>query len=364
MRTSKKTPNMNLDLYNFSFGSHRDKNVIWIQFEKDYKLIQELRKAFPSAKWSNTNRAWHLPDLPAVRDALQLNQKEWGNSLKNEIHPINQKAFSDFVEHLKLKAYSPNTIRTYVTEFAHLLRTIRSFSVDQLSQDRLKDYFLYCLDKEKIKENHLNSRINAIKFYYEHVRKKSKMFFEVPRPKTPKLLPKMLSQAEIKKIFETTQNPKHLLMLQLCYGMGLRVSEIVNLKIQHINSGNMLVLIAGAKGKKDRYTNLPESVLELLRNYYKAYRPKDYLFEGQYGGAYTARSVQSVFKQAMRRANINKNIGVHGLRHSYATHLMESGADIRFLQELLGHNSIRTTQIYTHITDISKAKVKSPLDFL
>lgn len=139
------------------------------------------------------------------------------------------------------------------------------------------------------------------------------MFFEVPRPKTPKLLPKMLSQAEIKKIFETTQNPKHLLMLQLCYGMGLRVSEIVNLKIQHINSGNMLVLIAGAKGKKDRYTNLPESVLELLMNYYKAYRPKDYLFEGQYGGAYTARSVQSVFKQAMRRANINKNIGVHGL---------------------------------------------------
>ena len=126
----------------------------------------------------------------------------------------------------------------------------------------------------------------------------------------------------------------------------------------------MLVLIAGAKGKKDRYTNLPESILALLRSYYKEYRPKDFLFEGQYGGAYTVRSVQSVFKQAMRKSKINKSIGVHGLRHSYATHLMESGADIRFLQELLGHNSIKTTQIYTHITDVSKAKVKSPLDFL
>lgn len=355
---------MNLNLYNFSFGNHRDKNVIWIRFEKKDVLIQELRKAFPSSKWSNTNKAWHLPDLPTVRDALKLDREEWGSQIRSEIEPVNQKAFSDYIDYLKLKAYSKNTIRTYVTEFAHLLRILKNFPVDDLSEDRLKDYFLYCLDKEKIKENHLNSRINAVKFYFEQVRKKSKMFFEIPRPKSPKLLPKMLSQAEVRKIFENTVNQKHLLMLKLCYGMGLRVSEIVNLKVEHINSGNMLVLIAGAKGKKDRYTNLPESILTLLRSYYKEYRPKDYLFEGQYGGSYTVRSVQSVFKQAMRKAKINKTIGVHGLRHSYATHLMESGADIRFLQELLGHNSIKTTQIYTHITDVSKAKVKSPLDFL
>ena len=153
-------------------------------------------------------------------------------------------------------------------------------------------------------------------------------------------------------------------MLQLSYGMGLRVSEIVQLKIKHIDSNSMLVLIAGGKGKKDRYTNLPESILTLLRTYYKAYKPKIYLFEGQYGGAYTTRSVQLVFKQAMQKAKIKKQIGVHGLRHSYATHLIERGADIRFIQELLGHNSIKTTQIYTHITDVSKAKIKSPLDSL
>ena len=280
------------------------------------------------------------------------------------IHPNNHLAFQSFINQLKLKAYSKNTIRTYVTEFAHLLKTIKKINVDSLTEDRLKDYFLYCVKTDKIKENHLNSRINAIKFYFEQVLHKPKMFFDIPRPKTPKQLPKMLSKVEIKKVFKATENSKHLLMLQLCYGMGLRVSEIVALKIEHINSEAMLVMIEGAKGKKDRYTNLPESVLPLLRNYYKEYIPKNYLFEGQYGGAYSTRSVQLVFKNAMKKAKVNKTIGIHGLRHSYATHLIESGADIRLLQELLGHNSVKTTQIYTHITDVSKSKVKSPLDFL
>lgn len=355
---------MDLNLYNFSFGSHREKNVIWIRFEKNFDLIKDLKAKFPSAKWSATNIAWYLPDLPSIRVALQLEQKEFGSDLLEFISPNNQIEFTKFINQLKLKAYSKNTIRTYVTEFAHLLRTIKKFPVEELTEERLKDYFLYCVKKENIKENHLNSRINAVKFYFEKVLHKPKMFFDIPRPKTPKLLPKMLTKSEIKKIFKQTENPKHLLMLQLCYGMGLRVSEIVNLKISHINSEDMLVLIAGAKGKKDRYTNLPESILPLLRNYYKEYKPKEYLFEGQYGGAYTVRSVQSVFKQAMQKAKINKTIGIHGLRHSYATHLIESGADIRFLQELLGHNSLKTTQIYTHVTDVSKSKIKSPLDFL
>lgn len=144
--------------------------------------------------------------------------------------------------------------------------------------------------------------------------------------------------------------------------MGLRVGEVVNLKISDIDSDRMQVLIAAAKGKKDRYVNLPESVLALLRSYYKSYKPKKWLFEGQYGGQYSIRSVQAVFKNAMKKAGINKQIGIHGLRHSYATHLLESGADLRFIQELLGHNSIKTTQTYTHVTNCSKIKIKSPLD--
>lgn len=308
--------------------------------------------------------AWYLSDLPVVRKALQIQEKELGANIQNQIHPKNQHAFTRFLEHLKLKAYSPNTIRTYATEFGHLLKILKAYPVEELDQNRLKDYFLYCVKKEKVKENHLNSRINAIKFYFEQVLKRPKMFFDIPRPKKPKLLPKMLSKKDIKSLFDHTQNPKHLLMLQLCYGMGLRISEITNLKVEHINSQDRLVLISASKGKKDRYTNLPESVLMLLRNYYREYRPKEYLFEGQYGSQYSTRSVQAVFKTAMRKAKIHKTIGIHGLRHSYVTHLIESGADIRFLQELLGHKSIKTTQIYTHITDVKKASIRSPLDSL
>ncbi len=160
------------------------------------------------------------------------------------------------------------------------------------------------------------------------------------------------------------ENPKHRLLLKLCYGMGLRVSEIAKLKISHIDSKRMQVLVNQAKGKKDRYVNLPESVLEELRTYYLEYKPKEFLFEGHYGTQYSVRSVQAVFKNAMKKAKINKKVGVHSLRHSYATHLIEQGTDIRFVQELLGHKDIKTTMIYTSLTDQAKRKIKSPLDNL
>jgi integrase/recombinase XerD len=160
------------------------------------------------------------------------------------------------------------------------------------------------------------------------------------------------------------QNLKHLLILKLCYGMGLRVSEIVQLKISDIDSRRMQVLISYAKGKKDRYVNLPNTILGLLRQYYTAYKPKEFLFEGQNGGQYSVRSCQVVFKNALHKARINKKVGIHGLRHSYATHLIEQGTDMRFVQELLGHANIKTTMIYTHVSDIAKRNIKSPLDNL
>jgi len=160
------------------------------------------------------------------------------------------------------------------------------------------------------------------------------------------------------------ENPKHALMLKLCYGMGLRVSEIVNLKITDIDSKRMLVHIEAAKGKKDRYVTLPSSILNDLRNYYKTYRPKIYLFEGQYGSQYSIRSVQAVFKNAMRKAKINKTVGIHGLRHSYATHLLECGTDMVFIQKLLGHKDIKTTEIYAKVSNRHLGNVKSPLDDL
>lgn len=151
-------------------------------------------------------------------------------------------------------------------------------------------------------------------------------------------------------------------MLKLCYGMGLRVSEIVNLKITDIDSQAMQVFIERAKGKKDRYANLPDSILEQLRAYYTEYKPKKYLFEGQYGEQYSIRSTQQVFKDALKKAKLNKDIGIHGLRHSFATHLLENGTDIKIIQELLGHNDIQTTLRYTHVSDRQLKNVKSPLD--
>ncbi len=177
-----------------------------------------------------------------------------------------------------------------------------------------------------------------------------------------KILPKVINVANIKKLFEVTTNLKHLTMLKLCYGMGLRVSEVVNLKVTDIDSKNMQVLIERAKGKKDRYVNLPESVLEPLRAYYTEYKPKKYLFEGQYGEQYSIRSAQQVFKNALEKAKINKATGIHGLRHSFATHLMEYGTDTKFIQELMGHADIQTTMRYLHVSNQSIKKIISPLD--
>ena len=355
---------MDINKYHLSTGMHRNKEVIWIAFEINQQLKMELKKRFPSAKWSQTNKSWYLPDLPSVRTALGMKHRELGSRLKKYIHPVNLTAYEAMQKQLKLKAYSKHTQSTYLSEFAHLLGILKGHNVNELTPGRLKDYLYYCATQLKMKERKLNGKLNALKFYFEQVLNKPKMFLEIPRPKKPSTLPKMLSKEEVKRVFNQVKNPKHLLALRLSYGMGLRVSELVAIKLEHIDSSRKVVLIEGAKGKKDRYVNLPESVIQDLRTYYKAFKPKKWLFEGQYGGPYSTSSVQHVFKKAMNAAGILKKIGVHGLRHSYATHLLESGADIRYIQELLGHHSIKTTQIYTHVTPGSKRNVRSPLDDL
>ena len=355
---------MQFKYYTFRYETHNSKSIISIHFTYTHHLKNELRKSFPSAKWSRSKKYWYLPDLPAIRNELGLSKNENTDKLYSKIHPNNHLAFQKFIAQMKLKAYSENTQRIYKAEFAHLLSLIKQHNVNDLTSKRLKDYFLYCVNSLKMKERKMNGKINAIKFYFEQVLHQPKMFFDIPRPKKPQTLPKMLSKNEIKKLFNQINNPKHLLILKLTYGMGLRVSEVVNIKVNDISSERMQVHIKGAKGKKDRYVNLPESILQYLRDYYNMFRPKIWLFEGQYGGQYSKSSVQAIFKRAMKKAKINKHIGVHCLRHSYATHLLESGADLRFIQELLGHHSIKTTQVYTHVTKKSASKIKSPLDDL
>lgn len=353
-----------LQKYNVSFrvGTHNGKSVIFITFPYDKDLHERVKK-LPGCKWSSSHKSWYVLDNEFYRTKFKLTPKQViSEGMLSEIQPINIPAIQRLVDELQLKCLSKNTINTYKNEFAQLLYKLGNISVNDLTPDDLRRYFLYCLEMEGISENHLHSRINAVKFYFEKVLKRDKFFFEIPRPKKPSLLPKVIDSGDILKMIEITQNKKHKLMLELCYGMGLRVSEITNLKITDIDGKRLQVLIEAAKGKKDRYVNLPQSVLKSLREYYLLYKPKYYLFEGQYGDRYSNRSVQQVFYSALKKARINKRVGIHSLRHSYATHLLEYGTDITYIQKLLGHNDIKTTQLYAHVSKKSVANIVSPLD--
>jgi integrase/recombinase XerD len=348
----------------YEIANHKGKEVIFIFSEKNSEENQRIKKLV-GVRWSNTKKAWYVIDSALYRNKFGITQKTpIGKDVLAHINPVNQQALYYMIETLQLKAYSQSTITTYRNEFAQLLYILKGYKVEELDANRLRSYFLYCVNTLKLSENTLHSRINAVKFYFEKVLKREHFFFEIPRPKRPSILPKVISVSDIKKIFDVTTNLKHNTMLKLCYGMGLRVSEIVNLKIKDIDSGRMQVFIERAKGKKDRYVNLPESILLQMREYFKEYRPKKYLFEGQYGDAYSKRSAQQVFSDALKKAKINKTIGIHGLRHSFATHLMENGTDVMFIQKLLGHSDIKTTLRYIHVSKKDIKNIKSPLDMM
>jgi integrase/recombinase XerD len=347
----------------YEISTHQNKEVIFMRFGYDSELIAQVKK-IAGTRWSQSQKAWYISDTPRNRIKLGLDLRTTTKAMLNNIGEANHDTFLRFIETIQLKFYSPSTLKTYKNEFAQLLYILKNHPADSLSPTRLRAYFLYCIETLKLSENTLHSRINAVKFYYEQVLHRETMFFEIPRPKKPSILPKAIHASDVKRLFEVTTNLKHNTMLKLCYGMGLRVSEIINLKITDIDSKNMQVFIERAKGKKDRYANLPETILIQMRVYFKEYRPKVYLFEGQYGGQYSIRSAQKVFSDNMKKAKINKQVGIHGLRHSFATHLLEAGTDITFIQQLLGHNDIKTTLRYTHISQKNIKKIKSPLDMI
>lgn len=322
-----------------------------------------LKHFFPSARWSSTLRCWWVHDTQAVRSRLQLTKRAFtGEDMTARMTEVNAREFRRYLDELYLKSYSANTIKTYAVEFAQLLYLLKYFPVTELTSERLRSYLLYCVKELKLSESQIHSRLNALKFYFENILKQEKFFFEIPQPKKVELLPKVLSTKEILRLFESLVNIKHRMMIKLCYGMGLRVSELANLRISDIDSDCMMVLVRCSKNKKDRYVPFPESILLELRAYYLLYKPVDYLFEGQYGGQISVRTIQSVFKTALRKAKINKKVGIHGLRHSYATHLLEYGTDMRFIQKLLGHSHISTTEIYAKVSNRILSKIQSPLD--
>jgi len=262
------------------------------------------------------------------------------------------------------KRYSANTIKIYGSYFADYCAYFSPKDLKRITTAEINSYILSLIETKNISVSQQNQRINAIKFYYEKVLGREKQYYELHRPKKEHKLPKVLSKTEVKRIFDVTTNLKHKCILMLIYSAGLRRSEVLNLVPTDIDSERMVIRINGAKGKKDRITLLSENLLKLLRRYYQEYRPEKYLFEGQHGGKYSETSVGNILKKAARKAGIKKDVTPHMLRHSFATHLLEQGTDLRYIQELLGHESSKTTEIYTHVSKNAIDKIKNPLDEL
>ncbi len=264
---------------------------------------------------------------------------------------------------LKLKNYSLSTRKSYSHCFEKFLAHFKGHDINSLTKEQITE-FLYQESEKGLSSGYQNQIINAVKFYYEKVLGHKKDFYNLPRAKRPQKLPVVFSEEEIINLLNQIKNIKHKAILYLVYSGGLRISEAVKMKIADIDSTRNLIVIRGGKGKKDRTTLLSQKLLHLLREYYKEYKPKDYLFEGETGGQYSVKSIQNVFNKALASSGIKKKATVHTLRHSFATHLLERGTDLRYIQYLLGHNSSRTTEIYTHITKKGKDKIASPLDNL
>lgn len=269
-----------------------------------------------------------------------------------------------FRQLLEVKRYSINSIETYVNAFRQFLLHFKGQDVDVLSERQIEQYINVQVTERKISVSYQKQLVAAVKFWYNGVLGKN-LQLDYLYPDRPEFkIPKVFSQQDIKAMLNVCENIKHKAILATIYSCGLRFSELTNLMIKDIDSTQMTVTIRQGKGNRDRVVVLSEKLLLLLRDYFVEYKPKEYLFEGQSGGKYSERSVQQVLKQTLAKAKINKEGSVHTLRHSYATHLIEQGTDIRFVQELLGHKNIKTTLIYTHLTDATKRKIKSPLDNL
>lgn len=284
-----------------------------------------------------------------------------GHNRTNESYKL---SLASMRQKLLLKNYSEHTIKTYVHMFRQFLKYLYPMPLHQVNKTHITKYHLWLVTDRNVSASYQNQSINAIKFYIEKVLKHPVTVYDLERPKKQKTLPKVLSMIEVYQIIEATHNLKHRAMLSIIYGAGLRISECINLKIVDIDSSSMRIWVRNAKGKKDRVTLLSKDLLKLLRDYYKVYSPKKWLFEGQTKQQYSPSSIRQFFNRAKIKALGNSSATVHTLRHSFATHLLENGTNLRYIQKLLGHSSSKTTEIYTHVSITNLTDITSPFDLL
>ena len=365
----------------------RDIKSIGIKFYPS-KIIQALIKQLPSVKWDKSTQMAYIQNNPANLSLIYSTFKgvAWvdgkyfyhNKPLKNPVKERNQVKKEDikrnkkdkdyrtcpasYIQKLELKKYSVNTARVYISCFEKFINYYKTVDLNSINEEKIREYLLLQV-KKGVADSTLNQIVNSIKFYYEIVLGMPNRYYHIERPRKKERLPEVLSKQEVKSIINNTNNIKHKCILSVIYSAGLRVNELINLKISDIDSKRMTIRIEDGKGGKDRYTLLSEAVLNDLRLYFIEWKPNLYLFEGQKGGTYSANSVLKILKTSAKKSNLNKNIKTHTLRHSFATHLLESGTNIRQIQALLGHNSIKTTEIYTHIANNDLKKIKNPLDY-
>lgn len=390
---------------------HRGQEVVALQGVHRPDLRVAIRK-LPGVRWSQTHRAWYVPlqqtSLEEIRchlgsqadvrlEGLQESngqevfcvaksrdatlQTPKGKVAESKgaawlqkqapqrvfVSAENQEALERLVRHLRLHGYSPATIRTYRTELMQLLKLLGTKPVDALTPDEVSRYMEFSMGSLGISDNTAHSRINALKYYFEQVQGRERFFWQIPRPKKPLLLPRVLSETELCRLFNAVSYLKHKAILFTAYSAGLRVSEVARLQWKHVDRARGQILIEQAKGKKDRYVALSPLLEDILISYYRRSQPKPklYVFESmEPGRPYSVRSMQAVFQAARQRAGIHKDLGFHSLRHSFATHLLEKGTDVRYIQELLGHFSIKTTTRYLHVARQNLVVIPSPLDSL
>ena len=258
---------------------------------------------------------------------------------------------------LRLRNYSPKTRKAYLLYITDYIKFSKKTGIK--NKQRAIEEFL--LDKHKRKQSPqtINLALNAVKFLYTEVLKDPQKV-DLKFAKRSKKLPIVLSRTEIERLIEATVNAKYRLMISLGYACGMRVSEVTNLKVADLDIDELVVHIKGAKGKKDRISVLPEKLQDDLRNIVAGKIANDFIFVSNRGGKLTTTSLQKMFRKSLTKANVNKPATFHSLRHSFATHLLENGTDVRYVQELLGHSNIRTTQIYTQVTNPKLKNIKSP----
>jgi len=356
---------------------YRDKKCLALTFRFNSAIQQRLKQM--NATWSASNKAWMLQDTPEDRNRLLalkdiasfeiVTSSQIATSTPTVVSPPisdeTKHAIEKYTLWLKSRRYSSSTIKTYTEALQSFLKFYAHKSINDISHQDVIVFNNEYILKNKLSASYQNQVVNAVKLFFMKMENKQMDVDLIHRPKREKILPNVLSKEEVKAILNAHHNIKHKTMLSIIYSCGLRRSELLHLKPNDIDAKRNIIIIRQAKGKKDRIAPLSEKIVTMLREYYLQYKPTTWLFEGQTAGEqYDERSLANVLKQAVEKAGINKPVSLHWLRHSYATHLLAAGTDLRYIQEILGHKSSKTTEIYTHVSTKNIQNIKSPFDDL